>query len=123
MAESRLVMFAMYANFSHCFYVQALKGQRVSYEADLWALGCILYQMLIGKPPFRAGSEYLTFKRIQDHDLTLPQELDEDAKELIQGLLAEDPTLRLGKRAARCAEETYGDLRVLYDHLKAHPAQ
>lgn len=32
--------------------------------ADLWALGCIIHQMVAGQPPFKAASEYLTFERI-----------------------------------------------------------
>ena len=29
---------------------------------DLWALGCMLYQMVVGVPPFNGNSDYLTFK-------------------------------------------------------------
>lgn len=34
-------------------------------EADLWALGVILYQLLFGYTPFTAPTPYLTFLRIK----------------------------------------------------------
>lgn len=77
--------------------IQALKGLRVGYEADLWALGCVLYQMLMGKPPFKAASEFLTFQKIQSLEVLLPDSLPSDACSLIKALLAEDPLSRLGE--------------------------
>ena len=32
---------------------EVLNGQRVSFASDYWALGCIVYQMVAGLPPFR----------------------------------------------------------------------
>lgn len=31
---------------------------------DLWALGCIVYQMLTGEVPFRANYDYIVFQMI-----------------------------------------------------------
>ena len=42
------------------------------FAADAWALGCLAYQLLVGVPPFRAATEYLTYQRIAAHDLRWP---------------------------------------------------
>ena len=52
--------------------------------------------MLEGKPPFRAGSEYLTFEKILATDYTIPVDLPEDAQALLRSLLDPEPTTRLG---------------------------
>jgi serine/threonine protein kinase len=36
--------------------LQILNNRTVSCAADLWALGCVLYQMLVGRPPFKTNS-------------------------------------------------------------------
>lgn len=67
---------------------------------DLWAFGCIVYQMCTGKTPFRGASEYLTFQNILQGDVEygdfdkLP--LGNDARDLVEGLLQPDPERRLG---------------------------
>jgi 3-phosphoinositide dependent protein kinase-1 len=30
--------------------------------SDIWSLGCILYQLYTGLPPFRGASDYLIFR-------------------------------------------------------------
>lgn len=44
---------------------EVLSGGDASEASDLWALGCILYQMLCGSPPFSAETEFLIFKKIE----------------------------------------------------------
>lgn len=43
--------------------VSATKTSNVGIEADIWALGVVLYQMVMGVTPFAAPSPYLIFLR------------------------------------------------------------
>uniref|UniRef100_F6ZD74 3-phosphoinositide-dependent protein kinase 1 n=2 Tax=Monodelphis domestica TaxID=13616 RepID=F6ZD74_MONDO len=55
-------------------------------SSDLWALGCIIYQLVAGLPPFRAGNEYLIFQYIHDLDnnsFELDLQFSEDEKRLL----------------------------------------
>lgn len=56
-------------------------------RADMWAVGCIIFQMLEGRPPFRAASEYLCFQKVIAGDVVMPDDLDEHARDLIHKLL------------------------------------
>ncbi|DBA89930.1 TPA: hypothetical protein ACH3X2_004419 [Trebouxia sp. C0005] len=75
---------------------ETLNNQAVTYAADLWALGCVVYQMLVGKPPFKAGTEYLTFQLISAGQVDMPTSLPSHAQDLLRRLLLPDATKRLG---------------------------
>ncbi|XP_015237904.1 PREDICTED: 3-phosphoinositide-dependent protein kinase 1 [Cyprinodon variegatus] len=79
-------------------------------SSDLWALGCIIYQLVAGLPPFRAGNEYLIFQKIIKLEYEFPEKFFPKAKDLVEQLLSLDPSKRLG------CEEMGG-----YDPLKQHP--
>ncbi|XP_067238596.1 3-phosphoinositide-dependent protein kinase 1a isoform X2 [Chanodichthys erythropterus] len=65
-------------------------------SSDLWALGCIIYQLVAGLPPFRAGNEYLIFQKIIKLEYEFPEKFFPKAKDLVQRLLSLDPRKRLG---------------------------
>jgi len=63
-------------------------------SSDWWAFGCVIYQMLRGRPPFKAPSEYLTFQKIVKLDYNFPPQFPNDAKDLVQKLLVLEPSAR-----------------------------
>jgi len=64
--------------------------------ADLWALGCIIYQMLAGMPPFQAASEFLIFEKIRKLEYNFTDGFNDQARDLVQKLIVKEPSLRLG---------------------------
>jgi len=63
---------------------------------DFWALGVLLYQTLVGKPPFRGATDYLTFEAILAGNYDPPKDLNPDASDLISKLLQVEENDRLG---------------------------
>lgn len=74
---------------------ELLTDKNACKASDLWAFGCIIYQLLAGRPPFKAGNEYLTFQKIVALEYTFPEGFPTLAKDLVQRLLVLDPTQRL----------------------------
>lgn len=62
----------------------------------MWALGCIIYHLIAGRPPFRAPSDFLVFQKVSAGDYKYPNGFPESPKNLIDQLLVLDPQKRLG---------------------------
>ncbi|XP_050687603.1 serine/threonine-protein kinase PLK1-like [Eriocheir sinensis] len=65
-----------------------------SYEVDVWSIGCILYTMLVGKPPFETQTLKDTYLRIKKNEYHIPSRVGPLARSLIQKLLQADPLQR-----------------------------
>ncbi|XP_052245171.1 serine/threonine-protein kinase PLK1-like isoform X2 [Dreissena polymorpha] len=67
-----------------------------SFEVDVWSLGCILFTLLVGKPPFETSCLKDTYTRIKKNEYHVPSRVSPCAKNLIQKLLRADPSERPG---------------------------
>jgi serine/threonine protein kinase len=72
--------------------------EHVRYDkaVDWWSLGVMLYDMMTGAPPFRAGNRKGIMDAILHKRVKLPGYLSPDAKDLINRLLRKHPASRLG---------------------------
>jgi len=69
------------------------------YQVDCWALGCIVYELLSGEPPFWAAEDAQQLSKIRAHDLRFPapifEQVSKSAQGLIRLLLDPEPTMRM----------------------------
>jgi len=75
---------------------EMLNEKESSPSSDLWAIGCILYQMLEGNPPFQARSDYALFQKILKLEFEYPSDFPTIAKDFISKLLIINSDDRLG---------------------------
>jgi len=74
---------------------EMVEGKEHDEQVDVWSLGVLLYEFLVGRPPFEAEGHNATYRRIQRVDLQFPKGLSDDAMDLIRKLLQKDPQKRL----------------------------
>jgi len=77
---------------------EIVDDQKYSTGVDMWALGCVLFALLVGYPPFYDPNIKLLMKRVskgQFHfDSPWWDNISESAKDLIRNLLTVEPTTR-----------------------------
>ncbi|KAK7734005.1 MAPK-activated protein kinase Srk1 [Cytospora paraplurivora] len=77
---------------------EIVKDERYSKSVDMWALGCVLYTLLCGFPPFYDESIEILTEKVAKGQYTFLSpwwdEISSSAKDLISHLLAVDPEKR-----------------------------
>lgn len=82
---------------------EILLGTEHGYTADWWSVGVILFEFITGLPPFNADHPQIIFDNILNRKIPwprVPEDMSEDAEDLIDKLLTEDPNQRLGAKGA-----------------------
>ncbi|KAM3179135.1 hypothetical protein ACTXT7_001182 [Hymenolepis weldensis] len=65
-----------------------------SFEVDSWSVGCILYTLLVGRPPFETSSLQETYDKIKKNDYKIPSCISLTASSLIRAFLQANPQKR-----------------------------
>ncbi|XP_026191094.1 putative 3-phosphoinositide-dependent protein kinase 2 [Cyclospora cayetanensis] len=86
---------------------EAIKNQDSGKLRDLWSLGCTIYQILAGNPPFSGSTDYFILLRVEARSLEFPPDFDPFARDLVERLLVAEPAKRLGANG--------------FEEIKSHP--
>ncbi|KAF2759250.1 kinase-like protein [Pseudovirgaria hyperparasitica] len=79
---------------------EILRYEKYDAKADLWSVGTVMYEMMVGKPPFKANNHVELLKKIerQEDRIRFPEDLiiGTQMKTLIRALLRRKPVERIG---------------------------
>lgn len=82
---------------------EILRYEKYDAKADLWSVGTVLYELMVGKPPFRAANHVDLLRRIERtmDKIKFPDDLEisDGMKMVIKSLLKKMPTERMGWEA------------------------
>ncbi|RHY82250.1 hypothetical protein DYB26_007295 [Aphanomyces astaci] len=67
----------------------------IGFHVDVWTLGILMYEFLVGTPPFEAEGTTETYQRITSVDLQFPSYVTALARDLLVKILKKDPRDRL----------------------------
>ena len=85
------------------------RGKPVDKRADIWAFGCVLYEMLTGQMAFHGEDVSLTLASVMKSDLNvrrLPPDVPATVRTVLRRCLEKDPTRRI---------RDIGDVRLAMD--------
>lgn len=74
---------------------EMVESKEHDFSVDVWLLGVLCYELLVGRPPFEEVDKNATYKRIAKVDLHIPSFVEPDAADLIHQLLQKDPKKRM----------------------------
>jgi len=63
---------------------------------DWWAFGILIYEFLVGQPPFWDQNPMKIYEQIVEGKIRFPSAMSEDARSIIAGLCTVDVSKRLG---------------------------
>ncbi|CAD8094161.1 unnamed protein product [Paramecium sonneborni] len=75
---------------------EIISGDMYSKVCDWWTYGVLLYVMLIGRLPFQNDNQKEIMKSILIEEFEIPDDISEEAQDLLKQLLKKNPQQRLG---------------------------
>ncbi|CDW57914.1 serine:threonine protein kinase n2 [Trichuris trichiura] len=83
---------------------EVLTENQYTRSVDWWGLGVLIFEMLVGEPPFSGDDEEEIFDSIVNDDVRYPRFLSIEAISIMRRLLRKNPAKRLGSTEADAEE-------------------
>ena len=74
---------------------EMLENKDYDESVDIWSLGVLTYEFLVGSPPFETSGHQSTYRRICKVDVNYPDHLSELAVDFISRLLVKEQFQRM----------------------------
>jgi serine/threonine protein kinase len=76
---------------------EIMKNQKYGYKSDLWSVGIIFYEMLVGETPFKSKNIYELIRKIEIQKVIVPSKfyLSINCQNLLYSLLKKNPEERI----------------------------
>ena len=94
------------------------RGGSVDARSDLFGLGCVLYAMCTGRPPFRAENSYGLLRRITDSEPRPIREINPNIPDWLEAIIA-----RLLTKSIESRWQTAAEVADLLQRCLAHVQQ
>ncbi|XP_037939686.1 serine/threonine-protein kinase polo-like [Teleopsis dalmanni] len=65
-----------------------------SFEVDIWSIGCVMYTLLVGQPPFETKTLKDTYSKIKKCEYRVPSYLRKSAADMVIAMLQSNPDNR-----------------------------
>ena len=82
---------------------EIVKYKEYDYRCDIWNIGVLTYELLLGKAPFYGPTYRITYSNISNLRYTIPENISENARDFISKILV------------------YEDSRISIDTMLKHP--
>jgi eukaryotic-like serine/threonine-protein kinase len=133
LAESRATQAGVVLGTAAYLAPEQVEGRPTDHRADIYALGCMLFEMLTGRPPFTGDNPVVVAYRRVAQDVPKPSAVAPDVSRQLDDVVAKasarKPEDRYGSaaqmamalRSSVAAEHDTGDLADLSHHTIAIP--
>ncbi|KPM07553.1 aurora kinase A-like protein [Sarcoptes scabiei] len=80
---------------------EMLRHQKYDHNVDIWCLGVLTYEFLVGSPPFENADTTVTYQRIITGKYSFPDYVSPLARDFVSRLLMIEPSKRMPLEQAR----------------------
>ena len=80
---------------------EILRFQKYDAKADLWSVGAVLFELVVGRTPYTGQNHVQLLRNIEAQDVKLPQSLglSKECQQVLLGLLQRQPVERMSHEA------------------------